>query len=88
MILLLLLCLLAGPAVAHSWYPKDCCSGTDCAPMASSRVSVTPAGYVIDGRYTIPHGKALWSPDEQFHGCFPPAMQGRPGCFWAPRPAM
>lgn len=24
--------LAAWPAVAHDWYPPDCCSGTDCQP--------------------------------------------------------
>ena len=82
------LLLLAAPAAAHEFYPSSCCSGTDCAPLASSRVRVTPDGYVIDGRHLIPFGKALFSPDENFHGCFPPTMLGKVGCFWAPQNAM
>lgn len=87
-IVILALMLAGVPAFGHSFYPKECCSGTDCAPLDARRVQITPAGYVIDGRETIPHGKALWSPDEHFHGCFPPAMQGKVGCFWAPQQAM
>ena len=82
---LLLALLLVAPAAAHSFYPKDCCSGTDCAPLAASRVQVTPLGYVIDGRHMIRHSEVRWSPDEQYHGCFPPTMMGRIGCFWAPQ---
>jgi hypothetical protein len=89
MILLIILALIFAPvpALGHSFYPKDCCSDADCAPMAASRVQVTPAGYVIDGRETIPHNKALFSPDEHYHGCFPPTMMGKIRCFWAPQRA-
>jgi hypothetical protein len=74
-------------AWAHDWYPKHCCSGRDCAPLAFERVKVTPEGYVIDGVFFVAHSKALWSPDEWFHGCFPGNKKVL-GCFWAPRPAM
>jgi len=81
---LLLLGLLQGGAAAHDFYPRECCSDADCAPLAASRVQVTPQGYLVDNRETVPHGKARWSPDEQYHGCFPPAT-GKMGCFWAPQ---
>ena len=84
----LILLALILPAFSHSFYPRECCSGTDCAPLAASRVQVTPAGYLIDGRETIPFRLARWSPDSDYHGCFPATMQGRVGCFWAPRQAM
>ena len=32
---LLLSSLFITPALAHSWYDKDCCSDTDCHPIAS-----------------------------------------------------
>lgn len=82
------LLLLVTPAAPHGFYPVDCCSGTDCAPLAPERVKVTSAGYVIDGRHTVPHNQARFSPDAHYHGCFPPSMQGKLHCFWAPRPAM
>jgi hypothetical protein len=86
-IIILALTFVPVPALGHSFYPKDCCSDADCAVLASSRVQVTRAGYVIDGRETIPHNKALFSPDEHYHGCFPKAMMGKVGCFWAPQRA-
>lgn len=70
---------------AHAWYPRDCCSGTDCAPLASGRVQVTQQGYVVDGQHHVVYAKVLFSPDEQYHGCFPKPLQGKLGCFWAPR---
>lgn len=27
----------ATSALAHDWYPRECCSGQDCAPVISSR---------------------------------------------------
>ena len=75
-------------AWAHDWYPKHCCSGKDCEPLTAERVLVTPGGYVIDGIHSVPHGKALWSPDEHYHGCFPDVNKRILRCFWAPRPAM
>ena len=75
-------------AWAHDWYPGNCCSGRDCGPLKAERVKVTPEGYLIDGIHFKAHGKTLWSPDENFHGCFPGQNKLVLGCFWAPRPAM
>jgi len=80
-----LLLLAATPLHAHSWYPEECCSGTDCSEMAQSRVKVTPEGYLLDNRQTIPFKDAQNSPDEHYHGCFPATMQGKANCFWAPK---
>ena len=87
-----ILMVLAWPHIARghdapmgAWtYPRECCSGTDCAPLASERVRVTPTGYVVDGRHEVPHGKALVSPDNFYHGCFPQPLQGKIGCLFAP----
>lgn len=84
---LVLLLALTVPVLGHGWYPRDCCSDKDCSPLAVSRVKVTPAGFVIDGRETVPFNKALFSPDEHYHGCFPSSMMGKVGCFWAPQRA-
>lgn len=27
------------PAIAHDWYPHECCSGQDCAPISSITVA-------------------------------------------------
>ena len=91
LVVIVLLVLIGGPlivpALTHSFYPQVCCSDADCDVLASSRVQITPAGYVIDGRETIPFPAAKWSPDEHYHGCFPKAMMGKVGCFWAPQRA-
>jgi hypothetical protein len=74
----------AWPALAHDWYPQQCCSDRDCAPLAAERVKVTPEAYIIDGIHRVAHNMVRWSPDEQYHGC----LRGNPPqlfCFWAPR---
>lgn len=35
---LLAIALVATPANAHDWYPVECCSGLDCAPVEKSEV--------------------------------------------------
>lgn len=45
--LALALALLAGPAAAHSWYDRWCCTTDDCEPIASTTVDVTPDGYLV-----------------------------------------
>lgn len=84
----LILACLTAVAMGHAFYPRECCSGIDCAPLDASRVKVTPDGYVIDGRETVPYNKVRWSPDEHYHGCFPASLMGRVGCFWAPQRGM
>lgn len=68
----------------HSWYPRECCSDKDCAPIDASRVRLTNSGYMIDEKFHVEFKGAKLSPDEHYHACFP----GRGlqlGCFWAPR---
>lgn len=75
--------LAAGTAVlAHDWYPPSCCSGGDCAPLASERVSTTMGGYLIDGRYFIPNAAARDSMDGRYHACFP--SPDKLQCFFKP----
>lgn len=77
-----LLCL-TGQAVAHDWYPAWCCSDTDCAPIHESRVKALPTGgYLVDGRFTVPQAEVKYSPDGQYHACFP--QPGDLRCFFAP----
>lgn len=71
-------------AGAHEWYPPWCCSGGDCGPLAASRVQLTAAGYVVDGRFTIPLSEARKSMDGRYHGCFPTKDDLK--CFFAPPP--
>lgn len=95
--LALLLAAGAKPVLAHSWYPWECCSGVDCAPIQPATVRETPAGYVITvapGGHpmwgkdksepltaTVPYGQAKMSPDGQWHLCLNSA--GAVLCFYA-----
>lgn len=59
-----------GDARAHDWYPYDCCSDKDCAPIAESAVQFTPAGWLVRRTgETIPFDAVRTSPDGQFHLC-------------------
>lgn len=73
-------------AKAHSWYPSDCCSSTDCAALARDRVYAVTGGYLIDGRHFVIEAQARASPDNHYHGCFPTPALLR--CFFAPKPSM
>lgn len=61
---------------AHSWYPADCCSDRDCAPIPSSDVDETAEGFVIKstGEF-IERSKAKMAPDDQFHICRYPSSK-------------
>jgi hypothetical protein len=82
----------AGAALAHSWYPDDCCSDADCRPIASEYVTEQPDGYhIFGGRFFVPRSQARVSPDGGYHGCpygksgdqeFPGGGQLR--CFFVP----
>ncbi len=59
-----------GAANAHSWYPWECCSENDCAPI---NVSETPherdgGFYLTDGRH-ISYRELKPSPDGKWHLC-------------------
>jgi hypothetical protein len=72
----------AGGAGAHNWYPVECCSGYDCAPLEAHRVKIVAGGYVIDGKFTVPTKEVRRSQDEHYHACFPQPENLR--CFFAP----
>ena len=38
-----LLAVAATPAAAHDWYPMECCSGMDCAPVEKVEILQSPA---------------------------------------------
>lgn len=46
------------PAQAHSWYPWECCSGRDCAPVRDMTRTVSKDG-VMRLIVTSKHGKAI-----------------------------
>ncbi|NIX78262.1 hypothetical protein [Microvirga terricola] len=62
----------APQAMAHSWYPIECCSDRDCRELAEDQgetVDETPNGWQLwDGRI-IARGIAKPSPDKKFHLC-------------------
>ncbi|WP_342361429.1 hypothetical protein [Terrarubrum flagellatum] len=82
---------------AHEWYPAECCSGNDCAPISAQAVSETPDGYVVtiepgshpmwpqDGRaalvHVIAYKAARRSQDGRFHICI--GASGYLFCFYA-----
>lgn len=42
--LTIILVLLAPPALAHSWYPPECCNDGDCRPVPCGEVSADQYG--------------------------------------------
>lgn len=78
--------LLLSPAYPHSWYPPNCCSDRDCAPLDQKRVRQTADGYFIDEKYFVPHAKVMIPFDGALHGCF--SSTGALVCFFAPKPSV
>jgi hypothetical protein len=52
--------------MAHSWYPQECCSDRDCAPVED--VEVVEGGYRTQGLF-VPSGRARPSLDARYHLC-------------------
>jgi hypothetical protein len=75
----LLSLLVATPAVAHDWYPLECCHGIDCAPV--EHVEITQNATMI---VTSKHGSAVVpatfprreSKDNRMHVCMRPGEAG------------
>jgi hypothetical protein len=67
---------LLGPVHAHDWYPFECCSDRDCAPLDTAEVDEKPEGFTIKstGEF-IDRSKARFAPDGQFHICRYPASK-------------
>lgn len=47
------------PAYAHSWYPPECCSGQDCAPVESMTWLVLAGGELPQLVVTSKHGTVI-----------------------------
>ena len=76
-------------ALAHSWYPHECCSSTDCEPIAEDQIKITSEGYVLPNGELVRHGTTRPSQDGQYHWCrylIEPRMLIRrePTCFFVP----
>src|SRR5688500_17384209 len=86
--LFLLLCGLAGKALAHSWYDSYCCNDKDCGPIDSGTVRVVAKGYMVNLNGTevfVSHEETRPSGDDKFHICLIPTEAGvRVRCFYAP----
>jgi hypothetical protein len=74
------------PLKAHEWYPWDCCSGIDCAPVLdveSVRVPTADQGLPIVlvrtkwGTAVVPPNFPVRpSRDNEMHACMTPASDG------------
>jgi hypothetical protein len=86
------------PAIAHEWYPMECCHGRDCAPVESAE-TLAPAG--TNGLATLvvttKYGTAIVpadfprreSKDNRMHACMRQGATGRIHllCFFVPPPS-
>lgn len=67
LVLLALGLLVADATRAHEWYPLECCSERDCAPIPPPKEA--SGGWVLpDGRRVL-YKDAKPSPDGRFHLC-------------------
>ncbi|HEX7960715.1 MAG TPA: hypothetical protein VF493_12400 [Terriglobales bacterium] len=76
--LLLALLLLSSEAMAHSWYPMECCHDQDCRKVPCDELVETPNGYLFDG---VTFSKAMERPskDRWCHVCIMGSGGGRRG---------
>jgi hypothetical protein len=86
------------PAIAHEWYPMECCHGQDCAPVESVQ-TLAPAS--TNGLATLvittKYGTAVVPPDfprrdskdNRMHACMRQGATGRIHllCFFVPPPS-
>ena len=82
-----LLLLATTPALAHSWYPSDCCSDKDCEIIHEDHVQLGATGYILPSGEIVSYGEERTSPDGQYHWCHNPRLitAGGKRCFWAPK---
>ena len=90
MTLILTLGLVAGPPMtyAHDWYPFECCSGDDCAPVLHEREGIAGSRVLTSkhGTVVVPHGfQTRLSKDAQAHVCIMRTPLGLiPVCVFRP----
>ena len=92
--------LLTVPALAHDWYPWECCSGRDCKMLPAGAVREVPGGYfIVETREFVAYRDSRPSPDGEYHRCAksfahdgasPDTLinhrDGKP-CLWVPQPS-
>lgn len=83
---------LTSTALAHSWYPYECCSSRDCFAVEEQNVRTVPGGYALQDGTMIAYREARPSPDGKYHVCRRQDGTGalirlpeKPACFWAPQ---
>lgn len=81
---ILAIALTAGPVRAHDWYPLDCCSGQDCAPVLNAQFD-PDRGLVVTSRHGTIAVPASFprreSKDNRMHVCI---RYGTLRCFFEP----
>lgn len=70
-------CMFATPAHAHDWYPIECCSGLDCAPVDHARVIQGGYAYNLPGSSAQAAGPALEVTTKHGTAIVPPGMTRR-----------
>jgi hypothetical protein len=77
---------LGGMALAHSWYPIQCCDD-DCYAVADEDVQLTGAGWrIVATGEVVAFGRVAFSPDGRFHRCSEDGeIGGRTLCLFVPR---
>lgn len=89
----LVLVLATAPALAHSWYPLECCSGTDCEILSARQMSRDETNWILPNGQKVPIEQARQSLDDEFHWCRANKRSEtliiQPGwrqpCFFAPK---
>jgi len=82
-------CSVTMPAIAHSWYPVDCCSGKDCV-LADGMFKDSRGDTVVSvgsQLFTVPSDlKRRLSPDGRIHVCIQYDEFGvrYPNCLFVP----
>lgn len=61
----------------HSWYPFECCSDKDCAPVDCSTITYDKGQFYYNGS---PSPRAEVSPDKKCHVCT--YSDGKPKCLF------
>lgn len=82
----------ATTALSHDWYPTECCSATDCAPLPVDKIKFTSEGWTLPNGEFIAKGNERQSKDCSFHWCRyneDPKTKviwptGRKQCFFVP----
>lgn len=73
--ILLAILALTSAAMAHSWYPPDCCSDQDCKPINCIELIETRDGFEFDG-VSFDKKAERASHDRHCHVCISKAGKG------------